>query len=49
MYNRPDNYLSGNNLIFEKQFGLQPVHSTELMLLHLVSQILDILSMNVNS
>ena len=39
MYNRLYSYLTENNILFNKQFGLQGGHSTEHALVELVDQI----------
>ena len=41
MYNRLYTYLAGNNILFNKQFGFRPGHSTEHALLELVDQVSD--------
>ena len=41
MYNRLYKYLSGNNYLYEKQFGFQAAHSTEHAVIQLISQILQ--------
>ena len=41
MYNRLYNYLTENNILFNKQFGFRSGHSTEHALLELIDQISD--------
>ena len=46
MYNRLYKYLSGNNYLYEKQFGFQAAHSTEHAVIQLISQILQAFNEN---
>ena len=39
MYNRPDEYLTKNNLLFDKQFGFRKDHSTEHAPIELVNRV----------
>ena len=46
MYNRLYKYLSGNNYLYEEQFGFQAAHSTEHAVNQLISQILQAFNEN---
>ena len=41
MYNRLYEYLTKNNFLFDKQFGLRKGHSTEHALIELLNRIYD--------
>ena len=41
MYNRSYKYSSGNNLVFQKQFGFRKGHSTGHPLVELISNVYD--------
>ena len=44
MYNRLDEFLVENNILYQKQFGFQNADSTEYAILQLVNQITDAFS-----
>ena len=46
MYNRPDEYLTKNNLLFDKQFGFRKDHSTEHAPIELVNRVYNSLDEN---
>ena len=46
MYNRLYKYLTGNNLLYWKQFGFRKGHSPEYAILQLVEQINQAFEMN---
>ena len=41
MYNRLYKFVVENNILYQKQFGFQNAHSTELAILHLVNQLTE--------
>ena len=49
MYNRLQQYLTGNTILYSKQFAFQTGHSTEHAIVELVDQILGSFKYNKNT
>ena len=47
MYNRIYNYLTANNILYNKQFGFQKQHSTEHAIIQLTNEILNSFEQNL--